>query len=390
MKHRNIAPAILMLLLQLTVPVRAEEVPEQVEQTQYISIELVSTGQESPMVYVEENLLYWNNRVTIDVQTHSRAQMDFGTDRKIHGSEVPNYYQTDYPNVRYGNGTVATSGCSITCLAMVATYLTGHTYTPEELAGYFGGRAFSNMARLEEGSAALQLPFHKAENWHESLQALRDGKVVIALMEEPSLFTASQHFIVLAGMTADGKILVNDPYRPNSEVWNLQNGFSCGFSEGDILLGYSGGWIYDKSAVSSDPFIYREEKPARQYRYPDWQLSYEDTELIARVVWVEARGESMEGQQAVAEVIFNRMASDDFPSALQDVIYGEGQFRSVPFLQEATPWQAQYDAIERALYGPYVLPMDVMYFAQTPTNDNVWGRIGGHVFCHQGGNENEI
>jgi len=65
------------------------------------------------------------------------------------------------------------------------------------------------------------------------------------------------------------------------------------------------------------------------------------------------------------------------------VIYGEGQFRSVPWLEEAEPYQAQYDAIERALYGPFVLPENVVYFATFQTNDRVWNRIGGHIFCYE-------
>ena len=63
-------------------------------------------------------------------------------------SPIPQYFQTDYPDQMYGCGTVASNGCGITCVAMVATYLTGHTYTPDELARYFGGKADNNIARL--------------------------------------------------------------------------------------------------------------------------------------------------------------------------------------------------------------------------------------------------
>lgn len=28
--------------------------------------------------------------------------------------EMPQYFQTDYPNIRYGSGSIATSGCSVT------------------------------------------------------------------------------------------------------------------------------------------------------------------------------------------------------------------------------------------------------------------------------------
>ena len=206
---------------------------------------------------------------------------------------------------------------------------------------------------------------------------------MIALMESDSIFTDSQHFIVLTGVTEEGKILVHDAYAPNYERWDLRKGFANGFEEGDILCGFSGAWIYDKSAMPDEPFIYVEEKPVREEtRYPEIELTAEEKKLLASVVWAEARGESFEGQQAVAEVVLNRMMSDNFPDNLHDVIYGEGQFRSVPYLEKAEPYQTQYDAIESALYGPYVLPTDVFYFATEATNSNVWGRIGGHVFCY--------
>ena len=57
-------------------------------------------------------------------------------------------------------------------------------------------------------------------------------------------------------------------------------------------------------------------------------------------------------------------------------------FRSVPFLENAEAWQAQYDAIERALEGPYILPENVVHFATYAVNGNVWGKIGGHIFCY--------
>ena len=118
----------------------------------------------------------------------------------------PHYFQTDYPNVRFGSGTVANNGCSITSLAMVATYMTGHRYLPDELARYFGGRAENNIARLEMGSEALELPYKKAENWLETYAALEDGKLAIVLVDNRTPFTQSQHFLVLTGLNASGVV----------------------------------------------------------------------------------------------------------------------------------------------------------------------------------------
>lgn len=297
--------------------------------------------------------------------------------------EVPLYFQTDYPNDMYGSGNIASSGCSITCVAMVASYLTGHEYLPDELADYFGGRAENNIARLEYACDALQLPWKKTTNWHETLNELKEGKIAIVLMNSKSIFTASQHFIVLTGMTEDGKIMVHDPYKPNYEYWQLKNAFVNGFGEGDVCCGYSGGWVFDKEAMPEEPFIYIEEKVYVEPRYPDIELNWEEKTLLARMVWVEAQGESAEGQQAVAEVVLNRMMADNFPNTLKGVVYAEGQFRSTPLLEDAQPTQAQYEAVERALEGPYVLDEDVVFFATYPVNENVWGQIGGHIFCHQ-------
>lgn len=216
-----------------------------------------------------------------------------------------------------------------------------------------------------------------------TLQALREGKIAIVLMNENSYFTQSQHFIILTGLTPDGKVLVNDSYQPNYEHWALKDGFENGFPQDMILSGFSGAWVYDKHAMPEEPFIYSEEQPDRsKSRYEGVELTYSEIELLARVVWAEARGECPEGQQAVAEVVLNRLVTEGFADNLTEVIYGEDQFRSVPYLKDAEPYQAQYDAIERALYGPNILPLDVLYFATWATNDNIWGQIENHIFCY--------
>jgi len=322
--------------------------------------------------------------VTETAKKNERPSASLALQKRKEYVSIPLYFQTDYPEILYGSGTVETSGCSITSIAMIATYLTGYEYLPDELAYYFGGRALNNIARLECAAEALNLPYEKPENWHYLLAELKAGKCAIVLVGVPSAFTASQHFIVLTGMTEDGKILVNDPYAPNYEKWDLKKGFASGFSESEICAGYQGAWVFDKAAMPETITRYVEESASQsESRYPDLDLTIAEKQLLARVVWVEARGESAKGQQAVAEIVFNRMMSDGFPDELRDVIYGEGQFRSVPYLDDAEPNQAQYQAIERAMYGPYVLPTDVTYFARYEVNNNVWGRIGGHIFCYE-------
>lgn len=123
-------------------------------------------------------------------------------------------------------------------------------------------------------------------------------------------------------------------------------------------------------------------EPIIESRYADIALSESDVELLARIIWLEARGECFDGQQAVAEVVFNRMLSGSFPDTLTEVIYQKGQFSTAANVDKATPGEMQYLAIHTALTGANVLPLEVVFFATSPENDNVWGTIGGHTFCY--------
>ena len=123
-------------------------------------------------------------------------------------------------------------------------------------------------------------------------------------------------------------------------------------------------------------------------RYAEITMTEEELRDLAEIIYHEARGESPEGQQAVAEVVFNRVIADNFPDTVHDVIrQGQGtsvlQFSTIKLLGTADPLQEQYDAINAALYGPSILPADVVFFSRKGENDRVWGRIGNHVFCYQ-------
>lgn len=61
---------------------------------------------------------------------------------------------------------------------------------------------------------------------------------------------------------------------------------------------------------------------------PKTMLPYGDIEKIERVVWGEARGEGVEGRDAVRGVILNRLASDRFPDTIDEILSAD-QFEPV-------------------------------------------------------------
>lgn len=127
-------------------------------------------------------------------------------------------------------------------------------------------------------------------------------------------------------------------------------------------------------------------EPTANERYSTVEMTDAERDELAAIIWLEARGESAEGQQAVAEVVLNRVISGDFPDTVTDVLHdgehsGVKQFSSIGALPSAAPEAAQYAAIDAALYGESILPADVVYFSRGAENGNIWGSIGGHVFC---------
>lgn len=114
-------------------------------------------------------------------------------------------------------------------------------------------------------------------------------------------------------------------------------------------------------------------------------LSPDETELFARIVWLESQGEPVKGQQAVVEVVFNRMRSDVYPDTLYEVLSQKNpvQFCSFKNRDRAKPTQKEYDSIQQVLDGKTrILRDDTMYFSTFPLTEHVEVKIGGHYFCY--------
>ncbi len=85
---------------------------------------------------------------------------------------------------------------------------------------------------------------------------------------------------------------------------------------------------------------------------PETQQALKNVEMMARVVHGEARGESYEGQVAVAAVIFNRVRDSEFPTNISDVIFQRNAFTAVSDGQyDLPPNQYAYQAVKDARLG---------------------------------------
>jgi len=125
-------------------------------------------------------------------------------------------------------------------------------------------------------------------------------------------------------------------------------------------------------------------------RQRDNRITFADNELdlVASVVYAEARAEPYAGQVAVAAVVFNRVQHPGFPSTVPGVIYEPGAFTAVRDGQiNLKPDGTAYRAVRAAVNGVDPSGGALYYFNPSRATDP-WIRsrqrlttIGNHVFA---------
>jgi spore germination cell wall hydrolase CwlJ-like protein len=114
----------------------------------------------------------------------------------------------------------------------------------------------------------------------------------------------------------------------------------------------------------------------------DIELTKDEIELMAKILWVESRGESNKGQRAVVEVILNRMNHWAFEGTVKEVLSMKGQFTSWKSRNSAEPTEKEYDNIQKVLNGETdITTLNTVYFSTSARNDKLVDHIGGHYFC---------
>jgi hypothetical protein len=118
----------------------------------------------------------------------------------------------------------------------------------------------------------------------------------------------------------------------------------------------------------------------------------EQANCLATAVYFEARGESLQGQLAVADVVMNRAASGQYPSTWCDVVKQPWQFSFVrngqfPAITDAASW-AKAQGVARIAMANVMreVPASVLWYHADYVSPS-WGsrltevsQIGAHIF----------
>lgn len=165
-----------------------------------------------------------------------------------------------------------------------------------------------------------------------------------------------------------------DTLMPNVfvKVCSIENDWSY-VSVDDTCYGY----------IKSE-YLSTDETPITSLNRWGLELTEEEINLLARIVYLEAGIDSLIGKEAVVESIFNRMAfSDNFRGNLYTVLSTKGQYNTWKYRNDnkCNPGLEEYEAIYNVLYGrTNILEPEYVYFSRTKANGHDFIKVGKHWF----------
>ncbi|WMI80956.1 C39 family peptidase [Anaerotignum sp. MB30-C6] len=144
------------------------------------------------------------------------------------------FSQTDprWNTTIYGtDNIIGVYGCGPTTLAMVLSTFTDNDITPDMAAtwaydnGHFCDNSGSYHSIIPDGANAFGLTSESLKNPSKEtiFNELNQGNLVVVLMNK-GIFTSQGHFIILRGVTPEGKVLIADSQNAENsqQPWDLQ------------------------------------------------------------------------------------------------------------------------------------------------------------------------
>ena len=93
-----------------------------------------------------------------------------------------------------------------------------------------------------------------------------------------------------------------------------------------------------------------------------YNVTSEEREMLARLVFLEANIENLECQKGVVSVVLNRWKNGYWGDTLKDVVYAKNQFSPAHLIYKTTPNATNYEAVDYVLKNGCTLPDYVLYF----------------------------
>lgn len=223
--------------------------------------------------------------------------------------------------------------------------------------------------------------------------------ICVAIIPAPAAQAADREDAVLVQSTQTSDAQLQQKYLANFDYYmgNIDDIFGAQAIEAVKQFQVKVSWTVDGIVGAEPANTLLQESPAPPapitpsrgaISRASLSRSSQDIDCLARTVYGEARGESFEGQVAVAAVVLNRVESGRFGNGIREVIFQPGAFTAVRdgqyYLQ---PNAASYEAARAALNG-WDPTNGAVYYWNPVTATSRWVRtrtvintIGNHVFA---------
>jgi hypothetical protein len=149
------------------------------------------------------------------------------------------------------------------------------------------------------------------------------------------------------------------------------------------MISSSGDWT---KVIYKDKIGYVYTKYLRDTELPSLDFTDEEIDLLAKILWLEAKNQDDKGIAACAIVIFNRIKHVAFSDTMYEVLSDKNdvyEFSTWKKINTAKPDARIYEIIDEVINGLWdgLLTEDYVYFSTKARNNNGTIKIGDHFFC---------
>jgi len=213
------------------------------------------------------------------IETHYQGKQRQGQQQ---GNRLPLYKQWDdnWQDVPFSQGTLGTSGCAPTSMAMAMSWATGKYINPVEVANY----ATENGLVASDGvhgadfvpavAAHYGVEMRKTDDQEEVINLLRKGIPVVAAHDR-GMFTDNGHFLVYSGIDTDGRVMINDPNggvrHSDDATFSLDEIFNQESADYYVIDSVPQADSTDVSAVYDNDFYKMDLEEAKKKALSDYQ-----------------------------------------------------------------------------------------------------------------------
>lgn len=171
-----------------------------------------------------------------------------------------------------------------------------------------------------------------------------------------------------------------EPEKVSNEVVTIENNFSGkSLCAGISAVDFENAEIIEVDEAETEVDVVEVETETEQSA----PYSEEDLEYLAHCIYAEVGNLSEDAHFYCGSVILNRVASDDYPDTIKEVINQKGQYSTHKSMWNKEPDDMTWEIAEELLIYGSVAPADVIYQSMSEQGSAVFYSERGEYFCYK-------